>query len=334
MTKKHIVLILLLCFIVQNNIFSMRKDIDKGNYNKELNIIDMPNEILLEIIQRIIELYIIDWNGITGWQIAKDKIITDLMNLFLTCTHFLKFNNKASIVYAINNMPIFLKLKIYKFIENKKLKTIELIKILDEIEIDEENWQRVINLMDHGINVNSKNSNGSTALIRVAFYNYQDVAKLLIASGANVNAKNNNGNTALMLAAYSGHKEIVELLIESGADINTKNIYSETALIWAAVYGHKEIVQLLINKNAYVDARCDFADTALIWAAEKGYKDIVELLIVSGADINAKNNIGNTALMLAINYGHKDITKLLIDSGAIIDIKDDIKLEKYLLNIW
>ncbi len=71
-----------------------------------------------------------------------------------------------------------------------------------------------------------------------------------ISSGINVNTKNNHGNTALIAAASEGYTEIVECLINAKADINTKNKDGQTALMLASDNGHYEIVVLLRSLGA------------------------------------------------------------------------------------
>jgi len=76
----------------------------------------------------------------------------------------------------------------------------------------------------------------------------------LIMAGADRDSKDNNGSTALMWAADNGHTEIVRLLIDKGADINTENNYGYTALMEAAGAGHTEIVELLSKRDQSASA--------------------------------------------------------------------------------
>lgn len=61
--------------------------------------------------------------------------------------------------------------------------------------------------------VNEKDSQGQTALIRASGAGNRDTVKLLIAAGAQVNVKDNEGRTALIVAAQSGHAGSAEALI-------------------------------------------------------------------------------------------------------------------------
>ena len=108
---------------------------------------------------------------------------------------------------------------------------------------------RIQKELDKGTDVNAKNNNGDTPLLRALLFGHEEVAALLIAAGADVNAKTNSGRTPLHDAAYWGHKEIVELLIAEGADVNAIITSGEskgvTPLDVASQYKETEIPDLL-----------------------------------------------------------------------------------------
>lgn len=94
---------------------------------------------------------------------------------------------------------------------------------------------RVKQLIRSGAEVDLKDSDGCTPLIRASLYGYSDIVELLIKAKADVNATDERiGNsTALMCAAIQGNDHIVKLLVQAGANINAKNIVGHTALIGA-----------------------------------------------------------------------------------------------------
>ncbi len=52
-----------------------------------------------------------------------------------------------------------------------------------------------------------------------AWHNHERTVSLLIDRGADINSKNRNGETALMKAEYQGNANILMLLVKYGADI-------------------------------------------------------------------------------------------------------------------
>ncbi len=97
-----------------------------------------------------------------------------------------------------------------------------------------------------GINVNTRDSDGNTALMYAIKEKHMDLVEVLVTSEATeINAKNNLGETALMFAANSGEK-LVNTLLEYGADINAKNNLGETALFYSK---DKKVAELLLKKG-------------------------------------------------------------------------------------
>ena len=58
--------------------------------------------------------------------------------------------------------------------------------------------------------VNGLASDGWTPLIRASKNNYLEIVKYLVEHGANLNIRNSAGFTALHKASYSGHTEVVK----------------------------------------------------------------------------------------------------------------------------
>ena len=129
--------------------------------------------------------------------------------------------------------------KVIEFLENNGAKDIfdeEIAQKLgwDLIEVCENGEKKdVEELIDKGADVNQKDEDGNTALMRASYWGYKEVVELLIRNGADVNQKDEDGNTALMRASCGGRKEVVELLIQKGADVNAKSVTGDTALIIA-----------------------------------------------------------------------------------------------------
>ncbi|MBN2407828.1 MAG: ankyrin repeat domain-containing protein [Elusimicrobia bacterium] len=68
--------------------------------------------------------------------------------------------------------------------------------------------------------------------------------------GADVNARDSEGRTALMRAAWKNSLDVAAYLIEMGADVNAKSRYGDTALLWARDKGFEDMIRLLRKNGA------------------------------------------------------------------------------------
>ncbi len=164
-----------------------------------------------------------------------------------------------------------------------------------------------------GIDVNSTDINGWTALMITSENGDTKMAELLLSGGTNINAKDQYGKNSLIIACLHGHEELARLLISKGADVNVKDNNGYTPLMWTDSSG---IAGLLISKGADSNAKGKNCTTALMIACENGKQELAEYLIGKGADMNIKNNDGYTALDLADINGFDDIVNMLIKDGT------------------
>lgn len=78
-------------------------------------------------------------------------------------------------------------------------------------------WPFTGQLSGKGADLNAKDQQGETALMRAAAGNKVKIVKALINGGADVSAKDNRGHTALMRASEQRHTDVIALLKEAGA---------------------------------------------------------------------------------------------------------------------
>ncbi len=182
-----------------------------------------------------------------------------------------------------------------------------------------------------GRDVNAKDEDGMTLLMKSALTGAVEDVKLLLNAGAEVDLKNKNGVTALRIAADFLNLSVIGQLISAGADVNAANFQGETALFGAAAGGYEfaksgkatqkalPVVSALISAKADVNHRSNREDTPLIVASLSKSPErvsIIEALIAAGADPNVQNRAGFSPLMMAAAEGSEDVVSALLKAGA------------------
>jgi ankyrin repeat protein len=109
--------------------------------------------------------------------------------------------------------------------------------------------ERVRNILSTGVDIESPDRAGKTALLKAARWGYADMVDLLIAHGADVNARDRWG-PALVRAAADGHLQIVRALVQAGAPIDPIDEAGMTPMMGAAQNGHAAVVRELLEYDA------------------------------------------------------------------------------------
>ena len=109
----------------------------------------------------------------------------------------------------------------------------------------------------------------------------------LLDEGVDVNTKFRYNRTALSFAADRGHADVVKLLLDRGADVAVKDtFYGATALSWAVMPAmerkpsHTEVVRLLLEHGGFP---ADHLSDMLAAATRAKLPDVVALLEKAGA---------------------------------------------------
>ncbi|NID16201.1 ankyrin repeat domain-containing protein [Luteibacter yeojuensis] len=124
----------------------------------------------------------------------------------------------------------------------------------------------------------------------------------LLELGFDVDTRDRQGATALLRAAGAGHRDVAERLMAAGADATATAASGVTPLAAAVNARRESMVALLIERGVAVDQRLPGEATALMIAATLGYPDIADLLLAAGADVTAEDAHGHTALHAAAQY--------------------------------
>ena len=175
-------------------------------------------------------------------------------------------------------------------------------------------------LLDKGADINMKNLNGDTLLLKASNLGQTEMVKMFLEKGADVNARNHYGRTPIIDASSWGRTDIVSILLDNGADVNASTTTNGmTALILACEGGHDKIVSMLIDRGADINAKNHNGYTPLMLASNNGKTEIVTMLLEKRSNVNLTSDTGYTALMMACREEHKEITELLLENGADVN---------------
>jgi ankyrin repeat protein len=155
------------------------------------------------------------------------------------------------------------------------------------------NVAAVEQLLVAGADVDSRERDQATPLIKAALEAQFDVAQLLITKGANVMARNSGGFTPLHAAAFSGSLPISKLLLHHGAALDdAANKAGVTPLMVAGEENHVALAAFLLSEGADVGHPEAHGYTPITRAIWKGNTDIVRLFKLHGARCPPASRIG------------------------------------------
>jgi ankyrin repeat protein len=183
--------------------------------------------------------------------------------------------------------------------------------------------------LEHGADVDSKDSFNGTGLIRAADRGHADIAGRLVRAKIEIDHINNLGWTALHEAIILGngsrrYVDTVRVLVAAGADLRLESQRDQTTpLAHATAKGHSGIAEVL---NAAIEADRPpnrVANRRLLAAAERGDATAAALAIRAGANLEARDERGRTPLLLAVTKDRLAVARLLVYMGADPDALDD-----------
>ncbi|KAK4068912.1 hypothetical protein Trihar35433_5491 [Trichoderma harzianum] len=216
------------------------------------------------------------------------------------------------------------------------------------------NLEDVSILLDKGADINWKDVNGNSALLKAATMKNFRMVEFLLEKGANADIsgpdgqslihlclespqalekaleripnpdlKDDFGYTPIFRAAASFQTLAIELLAKFGADVNF-NAVGGIPLTHAVRHseGRLDAVYCLLAVGADVNHKDGNNSTALHYAETAG---MIGLLVKGGAEVNVKDNFGNTALHYLAQQKSPDpyAVERLIEHGADIDAKNN-----------
>lgn len=158
--------------------------------------------------------------------------------------------------------------------------------------------QMLLEQSGFGIDVNTQDKFGYTAVMVAAREGHVEAFKLLLYAGADIGMKSKKGDTAISLAKPSILERLEWILLDA---IMANVVSSERfqVLHFAARRGHLQVLTQLVNRGCSINEWSEDGYTALMLSAKGGQAEACRLLLMAGADIHLTNPRGETALALA-----------------------------------
>jgi len=188
-------------------------------------------------------------------------------------------------------------------------------------------------LVDHGADVEAKDSRGMTPIFVLAAIGHIETMKLFVKElKANVEARNNGERTPIFLAVHEEKIDIIKCLKkEFDASILVRDKQGMSPMECAAAGGKIESIKCLNDLDDRLDAKQKKkivttdknrdGKTPIFFAAERGKIEAIKCLHDLGADVNATDNNDATPLFGAAVAGEAKAIKCLHDLGADINEK-------------
>lgn len=219
-----------------------------------------------------------------------------------------------------------------------------------KLDLDKDRTENVRRYLEQGVDINTKDSRGETALMDAIKRGEYELATELINNGADINVKNNNGSDALSYALSVARRnsnieapkpkpdqaKMALLLLGKGAKVKLpSDTECSTAVQGAVETGSIELVDRLLKSGLGVNGKgitkhlaSNFTESCgttppIFSAVEMGDNAMVSYLISKGANVNAVLDWDHvTPLMRAMQHQHPDTALLLISKGANVNAKD------------
>ena len=177
--------------------------------------------------------------------------------------------------------------------------------------------------LDEGVDIESSDANGRTALMQAAAGRKPNAVNLLLTREANVNARDNNGFTPFLHAVNSDSNKVLRVFMEERVLVKTTDYEAQQGMRIAARNNRRRSMKYLMARGIDINSRNSVNGTsALMESARQGHKKATEMLVKARANLNLQNNRGETALMLAAANSKNNTTKVLIKAKAGMNLRD------------
>ncbi|KAK2757747.1 ankyrin repeat protein [Colletotrichum kahawae] len=177
--------------------------------------------------------------------------------------------------------------------------------------------ETVMALIDGGVDINTRDFEGNTPLIRASSRCNRKMVLALLDKKADVNTRNDQGLTVWSVNLKPGNEEVLDVLAARGAaDPDATDCNREPVLYCHAAGGNLLMVQFLLGRGINPSNQTRFRWAPLHWAANNGHLECVRALLAYGADHSPLSDTTQTPLDMAAQQGHHQIVETLQEAGA------------------
>lgn len=266
----------------------------------------------------------------------KDFLVEN--NRAETALHVLTANQNIKLLSSfhselIENKELTEKLTLYAIKENLDITLKYLLNFLtqrDLIDLEtllfkavEDGRKTIVRtLVNIGMNLNFKNSEGKWLLWEAIDRNDLSIVKYLLESGIDFEVQDNENMNAFLYSCSKNLQSISELLIRSGANLKKRDKNGYNALIWAIRHRNRLFFNELINEGIDAEITDTMGWTPLLWAIRMKDHYMAEKLIKNTKNILKRDFLGWGPLEWAINENNNEIISLLFTHGVNPEEKD------------
>jgi len=188
-------------------------------------------------------------------------------------------------------------------------------------------------LRDEMIDINHKDKNDDTFLMKCLKVSKTNSAKWLIEHKIDISHINKDNKTALFLAIEKRNREIIKIILDLKiVNLEQRDIEGRTILQNIVMHGHNEMAKILISYGANIN-NVDNKNRNLIYDAlsygDQGF--IQYILNLENLDLNLLDEDGNSIMHHVEVVKNDDIATKLLIAGADPTIKNKAG-ESFLLN--
>lgn len=150
--------------------------------------------------------------------------------------------------------------------------------------------------------------------------NQKDIIQKLLDAGIDPNTYDGRGHTALHVAAINNAPDVARLLIDRGADPRRgrQNSPEHTPLQDAISFRKIDMVELLAQHGGYVPGFGVDGWSLLHRACDTGNTRAVEALLKAGVNCNERTENGTTPFLIAVKHGNKELVKILLEYPEVL----------------